>query len=116
GSSQPHAQSWRALRVLLRHDRGERAHRRRRLCVRRLLSGRYSDVFAGSQQFCAAAERGVATRGRRRKDDHSHGVWGLLQREPEHTSELQSPYDLVCRLLLEKKKKNKKNNYNIIVK
>src|SRR5207248_11536377 len=29
-------------------------------------------------------------------------------RSEEHTSELQSPYDLVCRLLLEKKKKNTK--------
>src|SRR5207248_10631888 len=29
------------------------------------------------------------------------------QRSEEHTSELQSPYDLVCRLLLEKKKKKK---------
>src|SRR5437867_6746569 len=29
-------------------------------------------------------------------------------RSEEHTSELQSPYDLVCRLLLEKKKKKKK--------
>src|SRR5207248_10637489 len=28
-------------------------------------------------------------------------------RSEEHTSELQSPYDLVCRLLLEKKKKIK---------
>src|SRR5207248_11314442 len=28
-----------------------------------------------------------------------------LHRSEEHTSELQSPYDLVCRLLLEKKKK-----------
>src|SRR5437867_7473974 len=28
-----------------------------------------------------------------------------FQRSEEHTSELQSPYDLVCRLLLEKKKK-----------
>src|SRR6266516_6889887 len=28
------------------------------------------------------------------------------QRSEEHTSELQSPYDLVCRLLLEKKKTN----------
>src|SRR5438094_9932054 len=28
-------------------------------------------------------------------------------RSEEHTSELQSPYDLVCRLLLEKKKNNK---------
>src|SRR5437867_13045012 len=31
------------------------------------------------------------------------------QRSEEHTSELQSPYDLVCRLLLEKKKKKKKH-------
>src|SRR5688500_20090146 len=29
------------------------------------------------------------------------------QRSEEHTSELQSPCNLVCRLLLEKKKKNK---------
>src|SRR5438094_6227666 len=31
-----------------------------------------------------------------------------VPRSEEHTSELQSPYDLVCRLLLEKKKKKKK--------
>src|SRR5437867_8189338 len=30
-------------------------------------------------------------------------------RSEEHTSELQSPYDLVCRLLLEKKKKKTSN-------
>src|SRR5437867_8374012 len=30
-------------------------------------------------------------------------------RSEEHTSELQSPYDLVCRLLLEKKKKKYKS-------
>src|SRR5207248_10609786 len=29
-----------------------------------------------------------------------------VRRSEEHTSELQSPYDLVCRLLLEKKKHN----------
>src|SRR5207248_7809787 len=34
---------------------------------------------------------------------------GAANRSEEHTSELQSPYDLVCRLLLEKKKKNKNN-------
>src|SRR5437867_5131099 len=32
----------------------------------------------------------------------------LGPRSEEHTSELQSPYDLVCRLLLEKKKKKNK--------
>src|SRR5438094_1579043 len=33
-------------------------------------------------------------------------------RSEEHTSELQSPYDLVCRLLLEKKKKKNKRQHN----
>src|SRR2546426_11545442 len=32
---------------------------------------------------------------------------GVLNRSEEHTSELQSPCNLVCRLLLEKKKKNR---------
>src|SRR5437867_10085848 len=36
-------------------------------------------------------------------DDTSHE--SSVRRSEEHTSELQSPYDLVCRLLLEKKKK-----------
>src|SRR5207249_6139055 len=36
------------------------------------------------------------------------------ERSEEHTSELQSRFDLVCRLLLEKKKKIKKHTYIII--
>src|SRR5437588_8995662 len=40
--------------------------------------------------------------------DNGTGVSTLYnQRSEEHTSELQSHSDLVCRLLLEKKKKNK---------
>src|SRR6266536_4285272 len=35
------------------------------------------------------------------------GYGGLVARSEEHTSELQSRVDLVCRLLLEKKKKKK---------
>src|SRR5437667_6822707 len=31
-------------------------------------------------------------------------MWALFMRSEEHTSELQSHHDLVCRLLLEKKK------------
>src|SRR5438094_3750733 len=42
-------------------------------------------------------------------EEHSKEFEG---RSEEHTSELQSPYDLVCRLLLEKKKK-KKNRKNL---
>src|SRR5690242_20811493 len=39
------------------------------------------------------------------------GVRGLLRpRSEEHTSELQSHVNLVCRLLLEKKKKTKKTS------
>src|SRR2546426_7487514 len=37
-------------------------------------------------------------------------IGGVLLRSEEHTSELQSPCNLVCRLLLEKKKKNTKIN------
>src|SRR5437867_10771023 len=44
---------------------------------------------------------------------------GREERSEEHTSELQSPYDLVCRLLLEKKKKttndNLKTQHRIII-
>src|SRR5438034_11264348 len=36
-------------------------------------------------------------------------------RSEEHTSELQSHSDLVCRLLLEKKKKTKKTNHKDIM-
>src|SRR5437867_7189423 len=36
----------------------------------------------------------------------------VVERSEEHTSELQSPYDLVCRLLLEKKKKTKNSAIN----
>src|SRR6266536_5147014 len=35
-----------------------------------------------------------------------HRVFAIIQRSEEHTSELQSRVDLVCRLLLEKTKKN----------
>src|SRR5438067_3620819 len=38
--------------------------------------------------------------------DASRGLVVLAVRSEEHTSELQSRFDLVCRLLLEKKKKN----------
>src|SRR5215475_2662513 len=36
---------------------------------------------------------------------------GLARRSEEHTSELQSRENLVCRLLLEKKKKRRKTSY-----
>src|SRR5690606_41020550 len=41
---------------------------------------------------------------------HSKGKWA---RSEEHTSELQSRENLVCRLLLEKKKKQKHKRMNV---
>src|SRR5256885_11820890 len=38
----------------------------------------------------------------------------LAERSEEHTSELQSPCNLVCRLLLEKKKKNTKQHMYLL--
>src|SRR5437868_9514282 len=45
----------------------------------------------------------------RSSDSHISEI-AVFSRSEEHTSELQSRFDLVCRLLLEKKKKKKKNN------
>src|SRR3712207_7455069 len=42
------------------------------------------------------------------------GLEPLLVRSEEHTSELQSRQYLVCRLLLEKKKKNNTSNSNFL--
>src|SRR5256885_5700549 len=52
----------------------------------------------------AGAEVAPAQAAQQGQDQHGRGQ---LQRSEEHTSELQSPCNLVCRLLLEKKKKKK---------
>src|SRR5438067_6549665 len=41
--------------------------------------------------------------------EHAPAREDEIERSEEHTSELQSRFDLVCRLLLEKKKKKKRN-------
>src|SRR2546426_8499493 len=49
---------------------------------------------------------GILTDGDLRRLMEKHRGAVLEMRSEEHTSELQSPCNLVCRLLLEKKKKN----------
>src|SRR5438094_6976402 len=62
----------------------------------------------GGTESCNLAVLGLA---RRRSLGGGHIIsekaehHSQIARSEEHTSELQSPYDLVCRLLLEKKKK-----------
>src|SRR5256885_6371922 len=48
---------------------------------------------------------GAADRMRAHPHHAGHDAHGFLERSEEHTSELQSPCNLVCRLLLEKKKR-----------
>src|SRR3712207_7070891 len=47
----------------------------------------------------------------RHADEQLRGTIALPHRSEEHTSELQSRQYLVCRLLLEKKKKSKRHFY-----
>src|SRR5207248_3896622 len=95
--------------------------RLRRLCVftRRLppVATRfpYTTLFRSSEVQCAnRSRRSYARRARTRS--RPSGARAILirraahrneNRSEEHTSELQSPYDLVCRLLLEKKNSTK---------
>src|SRR5437764_8061178 len=48
------------------------------------------------------------------RDESPSSVCPSSSRSEEHTSELQSPMYLVCRLLLEKKKQNNPNNIVVI--
>src|SRR5204863_9149131 len=52
-------------------------------------------------------EFGIRSRSRCIPNERRPGTHSTFQRSEEHTSELQSRRDLVCRLLLEKKKKKK---------
>src|SRR5207249_6155348 len=59
-------------------------------------------------KFAPDGSRSVFARSGLRQDDfvNDAGPGSILRRSEEHTSELQSRFDLVCRLLLEKKKNN----------
>src|SRR5438034_7289846 len=46
------------------------------------------------------------------EEAHVTAIRGEIERSEEHTSELQSHSDLVCRLLLEKKKKSAEDSIN----
>src|SRR5207247_10909095 len=65
---------------------------------------RRSTTLSASTRFCCPAA-GCSIR-IRSCCACSHSVLTILSRSEEHTSELQSRVDLVCRLLLEKKKQN----------
>src|SRR2546425_6679481 len=78
-----------------------------------------STLFPYTTLFRSRARQlGLAHAGRTEEDERAHrpvgvteartGRWARSSRSEEHTSELQSLAYLVCRLLLEKKKKKTK--------
>src|SRR5207249_11612228 len=71
----------------------------------RSAAGPRSAILRGDDRFAAVAAAHIA--GEFRAAGQRRGAASTRQRRrsEEHTSELQSRFDLVCRLLLEKKKK-----------
>src|SRR5438034_6625442 len=78
-------------------------------------SERRGDEEAGAAQRARIGGKDVDEH--RRGDEHAHQMVRRRERQEihdrseEHTSELQSHSDLVCRLLLEKKKNKNKHAY-----
>src|SRR3989454_6054650 len=87
--------------------------------------GAQNGIFYGKGEVCAAGSRllveqtvhdqvveQLAERARKLTPgdpfDKNTRLGAIVSRSEEHTSELQSPCNLVCRLLLEKKKTNHK--------
>src|SRR5258708_18926639 len=84
-------------------SRASSVHQLEQQALRPLVGG--SDFERGERlllRLCAFAGLEVALRARNRS--HLRAGAGPVARSEEHTSELQSPDHLVCRLLLEKKK------------
>src|SRR2546427_6421903 len=76
----------------------------------------FRSLHGRSESFCRRTSRGFVTDTRSTSAHEltnpqpglvSQLRWYFKQRSEEHTSELQSQSNLVCRLLLEKKKKTK---------
>src|SRR2546422_7649161 len=69
----------------------------------------YTTLFRSRTRFSAGCTRSSDATTRRSPNASARSQW----RSEEHTSELQSRLHLVCRLLLEKKKKKKDSFHKI---
>src|SRR5437773_9142909 len=87
-----------------RHQRDRSMREDGRMLLRRLLSAALVALFVSSVSH-AEAPSGTGPLLAGQTATALAGNRWLLARSEEHTSELQSHHDLVCRLLLEKKNK-----------
>src|SRR2546427_8979337 len=71
----------------------------------------YHGLFAVLQGRVGHLVLGVDGRAFHLGEAHACALEGGVARSEEHTSELQSQSNLVCRLLLEKKKQKSKKNH-----
>src|SRR5699024_4583860 len=91
----------------LRAATASRISRSRRLAIR-LVSSRVVKSATPTPFFVSGAIQSVSSKGSVvRSCSAAPRAAGRALRSEEHTSELQSRFDLVCRLLLEKKKKER---------
>src|SRR5437879_10080555 len=72
---------------------------------RNLMDDGVTSISSSSSMYSSASSK-VICRGGSRMIISSDAVVRMFVRSEEHTSELQSPMYLVCRLLLEKKNKH----------
>src|SRR5207248_10454496 len=91
----PYTTLFRSEQLVFRFDRGRRVEDRR--CAGR--TGSPEEGADGGQRNLELADRHVALRESNRGDIGGTHQRIRAGRSEEHTSELQSPYDLVCRLL-----------------
>src|SRR5690348_17696700 len=76
----------------------------------------YTTLFRSDQELEGVDQAGGEHRpGQPDAGVHADLASRLVPRSEEHTSELQSPVHLVCRLLLEKKKKKRTQYLHIII-
>src|SRR5688572_32765733 len=73
----------------------------------------YTTLFRSLEEWLAAMKKLTALDAKGEPTQVGFALRHKGHRSEEHTSELQSQSNLVCRLLLEKKKKNKRNTTKI---
>src|SRR2546426_10518248 len=96
------------LSQMVQKVRRPRLHRASRHGTYRRLCCGDSGLSVPGRDPCSLSGDEAANQGRVAEDEgrpEGNGRLGRQRRSEEHTSELQSPCNLVCRLLLEKKKK-----------